>query len=68
MEYPNYTHPTEDEMELYAMHKAAEPVVENIEEHLLLCERCRSELDEVELKIRVLRIVLREAEPSCAIQ
>ena len=55
-------------MELYAMHKAAEPIVADIEEHLLVCGKCRSELDGVEQQIRVMRIVLRGCEPRTPIQ
>ena len=60
MELFSHAHPTPDEMELYAMHKAVECIVDRIEEHLLVCEHCRCELDDVEQQIRIMRIVLRE--------
>lgn len=68
MQLFSHKHPTDDEMELYAMHKAVEPAVEKIEEHLLLCESCRGELDAVLQQIRVMRIVLRECGVSSSIQ
>jgi predicted anti-sigma-YlaC factor YlaD len=68
MDFLTHPHPTQDEMELYAMHKAAEPVISDIEEHLLVCEKCRCELDSVEQQIRVMRIVLRDSEPKQYLQ
>jgi predicted anti-sigma-YlaC factor YlaD len=59
------THPTMDDLEYYSMnHQRNDNLIEAVEEHLLICENCRCNLDEVEQEVRVLKIVLREAEAS----
>jgi hypothetical protein len=68
MEFLTHTHPTQDDMELYAMHRAAEPILDSIEEHLLVCRSCRCELDTVEQQIRVMRIALRGCATASPIQ
>ena len=61
-------HPAEDDIELYAMHRTNERIVERIEEHLLICASCRSALDEVEREIRTMRIILRDCKPATYVQ
>lgn len=55
-------HISPDDLELYAMRRASNDLVEQVEEHLLICEACRCALDEEEQELRVLRIFLREAD------
>ena len=58
-----HTHPSLDDLEYYSgNHHRDDALIESVEEHLLLCEQCRFTLDQLEQEIRVLKIVLREAE------
>ncbi|MDE3196846.1 MAG: zf-HC2 domain-containing protein [Acidobacteriota bacterium] len=41
------SHPTDDQLELYALRRLTGPENEAIEEHLLLCDPCRSSCEEV---------------------
>ena len=41
-------HRTDDELELYALGRLADPQVAVVEEHLLVCVACQERLDEVE--------------------
>jgi hypothetical protein len=60
-------HPTPDDLEEYSRTQHdGNRFTEKVEEHLLICKPCRCRLDEVEQEIRVLRIVLREAE-ACSL-
>lgn len=52
-------HLTSNELETYFLGHASAATVEQVEEHLILCEHCRSKLEETEMEIRVLRIALR---------
>lgn len=59
-------HLTPNQLEQYFLGHAAAVAVDVVEEHLLVCERCRAKLEETEMEIRVLRIALRswEAAPT----
>ncbi len=52
-------HLTSNQLETYFLGHAPVATVDEVEEHLITCEQCRSKLDETELDIRVLRIALR---------
>jgi predicted anti-sigma-YlaC factor YlaD len=54
-------HPSPDDLELYSMRRASDEQEQEIEEHLLVCETCRSALDAVEEEIRLLRVALGAA-------
>lgn len=41
-------HPSEDLLELYALKRTSEPETVEVEEHLLICERCRTRLCELD--------------------
>jgi hypothetical protein len=63
MNFLFHLHPTADDLEEYSRTQhESNRFIEKVEEHLLICAPCRCKLDEVEQEIRVLRIVLREAE------
>jgi hypothetical protein len=67
MNFLFHFHPTPADLEEYSgTHHDNNRFIEKIEEHLLLCEPCRGKLDEIEQDIRVLRIVLRQAE-TCTV-
>ena len=55
----NQHHLTSNELETYFLGHAPVATVDELEEHLIMCERCRSKLEETEQEIRVLRIALR---------
>ncbi len=55
-------HATDDALELYALGLLEGKDLESIEEHLLICELCRSSLEIVDHEIAVLREGLRQHE------
>lgn len=50
-------HLSEDDIERYAMGKMPEPETASAEEHLLVCQQCRDELELIGLIIAGLREV-----------
>jgi len=55
-------HPHEDVLEKYALHRLAEPDVESVEEHLLICEPCQQKLLELDEFI----LAMKSVEPAPA--
>jgi len=53
-----HLHPTDEVLELYAMHAISNGEEEYVEEHLIVCELCRLRLDKTEAVIRVIRAAL----------
>jgi hypothetical protein len=52
-------HPTEETIELYALDRLAEELVPSLEEHLLVCERCRNDLRKEDAFVQGLRGALK---------
>jgi hypothetical protein len=50
-----HRHMDTEELERYSMGDIAQPDAERIEEHLLLCELCRRQLEETELYVTAMR-------------
>lgn len=50
-------HITEEQLEKYNLQQLAEPAAEVVEEHLLVCEHCRTQLAELELFTKTFRAV-----------
>lgn len=55
------THLTEDGIETYCLNRLEEDKLEEVEVHLLLCERCRQSVAEMDLYLASLREHLLEA-------
>ncbi len=55
-------HATDDALELYALDILVGADLESIEDHILVCPLCRSALDDVDLRIKVMRLALRQLE------
>jgi anti-sigma factor RsiW len=55
-------HATDEALELYALKLLNDDDAASLEEHLLICELCRSSLIEVDREIAVLRKTLSEFE------
>jgi predicted anti-sigma-YlaC factor YlaD len=55
-------HPSEDDLELYALKRLAEPDLGRVEEHLLVCEECRTRLTETGAVVSIIRDACRESE------
>jgi hypothetical protein len=53
-------HPSNDLLERYAMGKLTEPHLEQVEEHLFVCESCRTRLAEVDAFVSATRAALRQ--------
>lgn len=53
-------HVAEENLERYAMHTMAEDESVQVEEHLLLCDPCRQQLEEMEAFIRSMRSAAQE--------
>lgn len=58
----NRKHIEEDVLELYAMGKLAEPEVEPVEEHLLICHHCQDQLAEADNYIQTFRAAAKQLE------
>lgn len=60
VELPGYPglHPSEDALELYALRRLAEGDEAPLEEHLLICEKCRNRLEEMDEYVAALREAL----------
>ena len=54
-------HAGEDTLELYAMEKLRGPKLARLEEHLLLCERCRASLAEIDESVSAFRLAAEES-------
>ena len=52
---------SEDLLETYALNRLREPQRVQLEEHLLVCEACRSGLSEIEVYISVVKAATTEA-------
>jgi hypothetical protein len=55
-------HPEDDVLEKYAMAKLEEPMVEEIEEHILICASCQDRLDFTETYLRSMKCALASAQ------
>jgi hypothetical protein len=55
------THLTEDGIETYCLNRLEENKLEEVETHLLLCQRCRQSVVEMDLYLASLREHLMEA-------
>lgn len=53
---------SEEVLELYALGRTRRTLTARVEEHLLLCARCRKRLDELTEEVRVIRAALSEHE------
>lgn len=53
-------HISEDDLELYSMGRLAEPELERVEQHLLLCEGCQERLLQIDEFIATLRAAVKE--------
>ncbi len=53
-------HLSEDTVDHYAMDRLTEPDLVIVEEHLLVCEQCRADIESVELMIAALHDVPTE--------
>lgn len=60
VELPGYPglHPSEDALELYALQRLAEEDEAPLEEHLLICEKCRNRLEEMDEFVAAMRAAL----------
>lgn len=52
------SHPPEEVLERYAMHRATDAELEQVEEHLLICGKCRDALDESERWVTLMKTAL----------
>ncbi len=59
-------HPSEDQLEFYALGRLTEPELEHLEVHLLACASCQDALLEVDAYLPALRAALSEAQPTTA--
>ena len=50
-------HITEEQLEKYHLQQLSEPAAEAVEEHLLLCEHCQTQLEELEVFTKSFRAV-----------
>lgn len=57
---PISRHPSEDQLELYALGRLAEPEIEEIEIHLLICETCQDALTGTDHYVAAMRGALSE--------
>ena len=55
------SHQSTEQLELYALGRLAEPEQAVIEEHLLICEACREQLDEVEAYAKAMRRAIADS-------
>jgi len=55
-------HATDKELIEYSLRDLEEPFLGQFEEHLLVCEWCRSRLETVDQHVEALRAALREME------
>jgi hypothetical protein len=57
-------HPDEETLELYALNRLEESLVERVEEHLLTCTHCQDSLAETDEYVTAVRSVLAEPAPA----
>jgi hypothetical protein len=57
---PSSDHLREDVLEQYVLNKLAEPDLESIEEHLLICQDCRDRLIDVERFVTTIQAAARK--------
>lgn len=57
-------HPSEDQLEFYALGRLAEPELEHLEVHLLACASCQDSLLEIDAYLPALRAALAESQPT----
>jgi hypothetical protein len=57
-------HQTDDHLELYALGRLTDPVLADLEEHLLICGSCRDRLDETDAYVRAMRSAIADEPPS----
>jgi len=55
-------HPSDDELELYSLGRLEEEQRNTIEEHLLVCESCRKQVEEFDEFAAAMRVALLETE------
>jgi hypothetical protein len=60
--FPGMTHPDEETLEQYVLGQLDEPSLAEIEEHLLLCARCRERLEAAEEYVSILRQAVKDVE------
>jgi anti-sigma factor RsiW len=48
-------HPAEDDLELCALNRLPQPDLGRVEEHLLVCEECRTRLTDIDAVISLIR-------------
>jgi hypothetical protein len=53
------THPTDDLLELYVLHRLQQPEVETVEEHLMICHPCRERSEDVAIFALAIKDALR---------
>jgi hypothetical protein len=65
----DFVHPTEELLEEYCFRRVQEPTLSVLEEHLLVCEVCRAEVEGLDLYIGRLKSALRPASstPVCPV-
>lgn len=56
-----FFHPAEDTLEAYALNRLPEEHVAEVEEHLLICEACRTQVAQEEELARLIRVALRQS-------
>jgi hypothetical protein len=54
------SHPADDLLELYSLGRVTDPRLARVEEHLLVCDRCRERLTEIDSVVETVRSVLQE--------
>ena len=57
------THPTEDILEAYALHRLPESLLAPLEEHLLACESCRDALAEMDEFVTAMKFAASQPVP-----
>lgn len=55
-------HIPDDVLEKYLLHRLSEPELAPVEEHLLVCEKCRARTEEIEEFVTVTQAALRESD------
>jgi hypothetical protein len=57
-------HASDEALEQYAMHSLAEPVLAEIEEHLLVCSRCQEQLNDIEAYVSAMHDAAQRLDQS----
>lgn len=53
-------HASDEALELYATHSLPEPVLAEIEEHLLVCSQCQKQLEEIDAYVSAMRSAAKQ--------